>query len=80
MVMRDDRPDPEDDPFACSLCGVYLGTVDRIEGHDYCEGCRRQYGPDEHEPDRRRAGFSPINGKHSRMNCRNPRHKTRSGL
>lgn len=42
------RPDPDDDPFACSLCGHYLSSVERVEGHDYCRSCRREYGPDEY--------------------------------
>ena len=41
-----DRPDPEDDPFACSICGHPLHETERIEGHDYCRFCRREYGPD----------------------------------
>jgi len=34
---------PEDDPFACSSCGQPLGTVKRVEGKDYCDGCIREY-------------------------------------
>ena len=32
---------PEDDPFACSLCGCYLSETDRIDGSDFCPDCRR---------------------------------------
>lgn len=39
-----DRPTPEDDPFACSLCGCYLGTAKRISGDDYCDACAREIG------------------------------------
>ena len=45
--MADDHPeppDPEDDPFACSICGHYLVTVERVRGDDYCGSCKRQYG------------------------------------
>lgn len=38
------RPDPEDDPFACSLCGHYLGESRRVQGEDYCESCEREHG------------------------------------
>lgn len=44
-----ERPKPPEDPFACSLCGQPLGTVERIENEDYCDGCRREYGFDEVE-------------------------------
>jgi len=40
----DHRPDPEDDPFACSLCGCYLGEVKRISGEEYCDSCQRDIG------------------------------------
>jgi hypothetical protein len=40
----DDRPDPEDDPFACSLCGTYLPGLDRVRGEDYCGSCRSEFG------------------------------------
>lgn len=36
--------DPEDDPFACSICGEPLGEVKRVEGDDYCDACQREYG------------------------------------
>lgn len=35
-----DRPDPEDDPSVCSLCGTYLGTF----SEEYCDGCAREIG------------------------------------
>jgi ribosomal protein S14 len=38
-----DRPDPEDDPTRCSICGQPLGTVKRIEGDDHCDICIREY-------------------------------------
>jgi hypothetical protein len=38
------RPDPEDDPFVCSLCGVALGSGKRIAGDDYCDACQREHG------------------------------------
>ena len=41
-----DRPDPEDDPFACSRCGQPLGTVQRIKREDYCDACLSQMGFD----------------------------------
>lgn len=37
-----DRPDPEDDPFACSRCGCFLGSLDRARGEDYCPDCRSE--------------------------------------
>lgn len=37
---RHDRPDPADDPRACSLCGVHIGAF----GDDYCDGCARGIG------------------------------------
>lgn len=43
-----ERPDPEDDPFACSICGGPLGELDRVEGRDYCGSCRREYGAECH--------------------------------
>jgi hypothetical protein len=36
--------DPENDPFACSLCGGYLNESQRVAGHDYCRDCRREGG------------------------------------
>jgi len=38
------RPDPEDDPFARSICGQALTTTERIENDGYCDGCLREYG------------------------------------
>jgi hypothetical protein len=35
-----DRRDPTDDPAACSLCGVHIGTFDG----EYCDPCAREYG------------------------------------
>ncbi len=47
MTSKDDavqeseaQRDPENDPFACSLCGCYLGEAARVSGEDYCESCR----------------------------------------
>lgn len=34
--------DPENDPFACSLCGCYLGERDRVAGENCCGDCRRE--------------------------------------
>ena len=34
------RPDPTEDPRACSVCGVYIGPF----GDDYCDGCAREIG------------------------------------
>lgn len=35
-----DRRDPEDNPFACSICGVYLGDVERAtKPRSLCWGC-----------------------------------------
>jgi len=42
-----DRPDPEETPFVCSICGQPLGTVKRVEGEEHCDGCQREYGPGE---------------------------------
>lgn len=35
-----ERPDPEDDPSACSICGCYIGQF----SGDYCDGCARDVG------------------------------------
>jgi len=35
-----DRPDPEDDPFVCSICGCYIGQF----SGDYCDGCAHDVG------------------------------------
>lgn len=40
----EDRPDPEDDPFACSKCGGYLGELERMNG-SYCESCKVETEP-----------------------------------
>lgn len=40
-----DRPDPEDDPFACSICGCYLSELQRVRGDDHCESCKREHDP-----------------------------------
>lgn len=37
-------PDPEDDPFACSLCGCAIGEIKRIKGEEYCDTCAREIG------------------------------------
>lgn len=39
-----EQRDPEDDPFACSLCGCYLGELKRVKGDDYCDACARDIG------------------------------------
>ena len=39
-----ERPDPEDDPFACSLCGEYLCSAKRVSGEEYCDSCQRELG------------------------------------
>ena len=36
-----DRRDPTDDPNACSICGVYIGS---FPGGEYCDGCAREIG------------------------------------
>jgi len=35
-----ERPDPGDGPFACSICGCYIGQY----SGDYCDGCAREVG------------------------------------
>lgn len=35
-----ERPDPTDDPRACSKCGVHIG----FGGDEYCDGCARDVG------------------------------------
>lgn len=35
-----DRSSPENDPWACSLCGCYIGQF----AGDYCEACERDLG------------------------------------
>lgn len=35
-----EQRDPADDPFACSLCGVYIGAF----GGEYCDRCAREVG------------------------------------
>lgn len=35
-----DRPDPSEDPRACSKCGVHIGFL----GGEYCDGCAREIG------------------------------------
>lgn len=37
-------PDPQDDPFACSICGAPLGESKRVEGEEHCDGCLRDAG------------------------------------
>lgn len=39
--------DPENDPFACSLCGEFLGETKRVRGDDYCDACKREHA-DQH--------------------------------
>lgn len=39
-VKEVERPSPEDDPFACSRCGVHIG----LWGSDYCDPCAREIG------------------------------------
>lgn len=39
-----DRPDPEDDPFACDICGHYLSELKRLRG-DLCYSCQREHQP-----------------------------------
>lgn len=34
-----DRPDPSEDPFACILCGGYIGERRRIQGRETCRAC-----------------------------------------
>lgn len=38
------RPDPEDDPFACDICGHYLSELKRLKG-ELCDSCQREYEP-----------------------------------
>ena len=40
-----ERPDPEDDPFACSICGCYIGELKRIKGEP-CDACLADMGFD----------------------------------
>ena len=35
-----ERPDSEEDPFVCSICGCYIGQF----SGDYCDGCAREIG------------------------------------
>lgn len=37
---RIEKPDPAEDPRACSVCGVYIG----FGGDEYCDGCAREIG------------------------------------
>lgn len=46
---RPERPDPDDNPWACSICGQPIGLSKRIEGEDYCDVCLSDYGIDESE-------------------------------
>lgn len=39
-----ERPDPEDDPFACNGCGCYLHELKRIEGDEFCDCCLSDMG------------------------------------
>jgi len=39
-----DRPDAEDDPFACGGCGCYLGELKRIRGEGFCDACLADMG------------------------------------
>jgi hypothetical protein len=36
-----DRPDPTEDPHACSWCGVHIGS---FPAEEYCEPCAREIG------------------------------------
>lgn len=40
-------PDPEYDPFRCSICGRQIGELKRFRGPEHCESCLREYGPAE---------------------------------
>jgi hypothetical protein len=35
-----ERPDPAEDPRACSRCGVHIGLL----GDEYCDPCAREVG------------------------------------
>jgi len=37
---ENERPDPPEDPRACSKCGVHIGWG----GDEYCDGCAREIG------------------------------------
>jgi hypothetical protein len=37
---RPDRPEPDRGPFACSICGCYIGQF----SGEYCDGCARAIG------------------------------------
>ena len=37
---RENRPSPEEDPSACSLCGCHIG----LGKSDYCDPCAREIG------------------------------------
>lgn len=39
-----ESPPPDADPFACSLCGVALGSGKRLAGEEYCDACQREHG------------------------------------
>jgi hypothetical protein len=48
--MSRDRPDPDEDPFVCSLCGGPIGEARRIEGADLCGSCGSGPEPVEETP------------------------------
>jgi len=35
-----EQPDPETDPFGCSVCGGPLSELEGVAGVEVCEGCR----------------------------------------
>lgn len=35
---------PEEDPFACSICGHPLHELKRVKGEEHCDACQREYG------------------------------------
>jgi len=39
-----DELTPEDNPFACSICGTYLSSRQRIEHPGYCDLCMTDSG------------------------------------
>jgi len=39
------RPGPEDDPFACNICGHYLSELKGLRG-ELCDSCQREHQPE----------------------------------
>jgi hypothetical protein len=59
--MSSDRPDLQEDPSACSKCGVHIG----FGGDEYCDGCARDIGA---KPPLRRCVHCGQRGPEEQMN------------